>query len=84
MANWDESKHPRDDDGKFGSGSGVTPASELKKKSAEELAKISDLSSIFVDNNHTVHIIEGNTDNIKITTSKDIAIAEKLITEEDE
>ena len=40
MANWDESKHPRDDDGKFGSGSGVTPASELKKKSAEELAKI--------------------------------------------
>jgi 2-C-methyl-D-erythritol 4-phosphate cytidylyltransferase len=30
-----------------------------------------------------VHIIEGNTDNIKITTSKDIAIAEKLIIEED-
>ena len=22
MANWDESKHPRDDDGKFGSGGG--------------------------------------------------------------
>ena len=43
MANWDESKHPRDDDGKFGSGSGVTPASELKKKSAEELAKINAL-----------------------------------------
>ena len=40
MANWDESKHPRDDDGKFGSGGGVTPASELKKKSTEELAKI--------------------------------------------
>lgn len=39
MANWDESKHPRDDDGKFGSG-GVTPASELKKKSVEELANI--------------------------------------------
>ena len=56
----------------------------IKIYKAEELAKISDLSSIFVDNNHTVHIIEGNTDNIKITTSKDIAIAEKLITEEDE
>lgn len=40
MANWDESKHPRDDDGKFGSGGGVTPASELKKKPAEELTKI--------------------------------------------
>ena len=41
MANWDESKHPRDDDGKFGSGGGgVTPASELKKKSTDELAKI--------------------------------------------
>ena len=40
MANWDESKHPRDDDGKFGDGGGVTPASELKKKSTEELAKI--------------------------------------------
>ncbi len=40
MANWDESKHPRDDDGKFGEGGGVTPASELKKKPAEELAKI--------------------------------------------
>ena len=38
MANWDESKHPRADDGKFGSGSGgVTPASELKQKSTEEL-----------------------------------------------
>ena len=40
MANWDESKHPRDDDGKFGDGGGVTPASELKKKSTEELTKI--------------------------------------------
>ena len=40
MANWDESKHPRDDDGKFGDGGGVTPASELKKKSVEELANI--------------------------------------------
>ncbi len=41
MANWDESKHPRADDGKFGSGSGgVTPASELKQKSTEELVKI--------------------------------------------
>lgn len=41
MANWDESKHPRDDDGKFGDGSGgVTPASELKKKSTDELVKI--------------------------------------------
>ena len=41
MANWDESKHPRDDDGKFGAGDGgVTPASELKKKSTAELVKI--------------------------------------------
>ena len=56
----------------------------VKKYNADELAKVSDLSSIFVDNNHIVHIIEGNTDNIKITTSKDIAIAEKLINEEDE
>ena len=55
----------------------------IKKYKSEELAKISDLSSIFVDNNYVVHIIEGNTDNIKITTSKDIAIAEKLIIEED-
>ena len=40
MANWDESKHPRDDDGKFGSGDSVTPASELQKKSTDELVKI--------------------------------------------
>ena len=40
MANWDESKHPRDDDGKFGAGGGVMPASELKKKSTDELTKI--------------------------------------------
>ena len=40
MANWDESKHPRDDDGKFGDGGGVTPASELTKKSTEVLTKI--------------------------------------------
>ena len=40
MANWDESKHPRDDDGKFGSGDIVTPASELQKKSTDELVKI--------------------------------------------
>lgn len=55
----------------------------IEKYTPEELAKVSDLSSVFVDNNHTVHIVEGNTDNIKITTSKDIAIAEKLISEED-
>ena len=55
----------------------------IEKYSSEELAKVSDLSSIFVDNDHVVHIVEGNTDNIKITTSKDIAIAEKLISEED-
>ena len=55
----------------------------VEKNTPEELAKVSDLSSIFVDNQHTVHIVEGNADNIKITTSKDIAIAEKLISEED-
>ena len=55
----------------------------IKKYTPEELAEVSDLSSIFVDNQHPVHIVEGNTDNIKITTSKDIAIAEKLISEED-
>ena len=54
-----------------------------KKYTPEELAGVSDLSSIFVDNQHPVHIVEGNTDNIKTTTSKDIAIAEKLISEED-
>ena len=40
MANYDESKHPRAEDGKFTDGGGVTPASELKKKSTDELAKI--------------------------------------------
>ena len=41
MANFDESKHPRAYDGKFSHvPGGVTPASELKKKSTEELTKI--------------------------------------------
>ena len=38
MANFDESKHPRAEDGKFSDGPGVVvPASELKKRSVEEL-----------------------------------------------
>jgi 2-C-methyl-D-erythritol 4-phosphate cytidylyltransferase len=50
-----------------------------KKYSAEELAGITDLSTLFVDNGEKVYIMEGNVDNIKITTDKDIAVAQRLV-----
>ncbi len=55
-----------------------------KKYSAEELAGITDLATLFVDNGEKVYVMEGNADNIKITTDKDIAIAQRLALGEEE
>ena len=53
------------------------------KLNEEEKENITDLTEIFIKNNEKVFAIEGNTDNIKITTPIDIKIVNELIKKEE-
>ena len=48
MANWDESKHPRDDDGKFGSGGGGS-VGDTQPQAKEKLRSMIKKAAVSVD-----------------------------------